>query len=233
MSTIVSPDNFFLNGISSATVGLFTDTPPVPPMPKQRYSQYQITADTDFITPDDSFESVTLSIKCYTFFNENFNNNSIYSFLVGAKTLQISRFDGYYYKVQSVSLSAPSSIHNGGRINYKVDFLCEPFKYSSNNEMEDVTGNNIVYAGTRYSKPLFLLEGSGDVSITVNGYSFSISSISGQVAIDSQKCLCYTSSTIINNQTQGRFPILNSGNNSFSSSGDITRIVVQKNTRWY
>lgn len=232
--SIVSPDNFLINGVSSATVGLYTDTPPVPPMPKQRYSQYQITADTDFVTPDDSFESVTLSIKCHTFFSEDFNNNDIYSFLVGAKTLQISRFDGYYYKVQSISVSQPSSIHNGGRIDYRIDFLCEPFKYSLENEMEDIeSGDTIVNSGTRYSKPIFVVEGSGDVSITVNGNTFTVSSISGQVAIDSQKCLCYTSSTIINDKTTGKFPILNSGNNSFTSSGDITRIVVQKNERWY
>lgn len=233
---IVSPDSFYINDVSSETVGLYVDTPPVPPMAKQRYTQSQVGADSDMITPDDSFESIQITIKCYTFFREDFDNRDIYGFVFGAKTLKTSRFEDCYYKVQSVSVSQPASAHNGQRVMYNITFTCKPFKYAVDNDREDVEINTTVdNFGNRYSKPSFSIEGTGDITLVVQGQTFTITGLNGTAIIDSEKRIAYTNTEIINQNTNGDFPILYPGLNTvyWEGTGTVTRVTVQKNVRWY
>ena len=47
MGVIQSADYFIVNDVSSASVGLYVDTPPVPPMAKQRVTTWQTGMDAD------------------------------------------------------------------------------------------------------------------------------------------------------------------------------------------
>ena len=63
MADITSRDYFLLDGVSSATVGLYVDTPPIPPLAKLRYTTWQTGIDMDNASPDDVFENITLSFS--------------------------------------------------------------------------------------------------------------------------------------------------------------------------
>ena len=51
-------DFFIINGVSSKDKNLGCDTPPVPPMAKQRYTAFSTGWDEDRTTPDDCFEDI-------------------------------------------------------------------------------------------------------------------------------------------------------------------------------
>lgn len=230
---LTSKDYIIVNGVNSNTIGLYIDTPPVPPMARQRYTEYQTGSDTDGVSPDGTFENIILPITAYQFFTENFDNRDIYNFLKGAKTIQTSRFNDYYYKVQKFFVSASESKYNGKRIRYTIDFECQPFKYAIENPMEDISAGYITNRGNRYSRPIWTITGSGTGLFTVNGETLTIYNLNGTIAIDCEKMIAYYKNAIANASTIGKFPFLAVGENYVSWNNAITRVTLQKNERWY
>ena len=240
MDNLISQDYILINGNSSHDAGLWIDTPPVPPMAKQRYTQYQTGADTDSVIPDDSFENISIKITAYQFFAENFDNRNIYHFLKNAQTLQTSRFSDFYYKVLKVFVQNPESSHNGSRIQYQIEFECEPFKYAVENPMENISSGTITNSGNRYSRPLWVvtpvygLAEDATCDLIVNGETFVIyNGLQVPCCIDCQRMAVYTETEIITQRTSGKFPFLASGENSVSWNANIASVALQKNERWY
>lgn len=240
MDALISQDYILINGNSSHDVDLWIDTPPVPPMAKRRYTQYQTGADTDSVIPDDSFENISIKITAYQFFTPDFDNRRIYHFLKDAKTLQTSRFSDFYYKVLKVFVQNPESSHNGSRIKYQIEFECEPFKYSISNIMQEISPGIILNSGNRYSCPLWVVNptsgiaGDAQCKLTVNGEEFVIyNGLQVPCCIDCQKMVAYTETEIITQRTSGKFPFLASGDNSVSWNENIASVFLQKFERWY
>jgi len=241
MGALISQDYILINGNSSHDVGLWIDTPPVPPMAKQRYTQYQTGADTDSVISDDSFENIIVKITAYQFFTPDFDNRKIYHFLKDAKTLQTSRFSDFYYKVLKVFVQNPESSHNGSRIKYQIEFECEPFKYSISNIMQEISPGIILNSGNRYCRPLWVVvpdaEHIGDegrCELKVNGETFTIfNGLKVPCCIDCQKIAVYTETEIITQRTSGKFPFLASGENSVNWNENIASVSLQKFERWY
>lgn len=233
---IVSGDYILINGISSNTVGLYIDTPPVPPMAKQRYTQYQTGADTDSVSPDDSFENITLTVNAYQFFAESFDNRAVYDFLKNAETLQTSRFVNFLYKVQKFSVQNPQASFDGKKIQYRIDFECEPFKYAVENSLQTISAGTITNLGNRYSRPVWVVTGNGggDCILTVNGAEFKIGgNLNTACCVDCQRMMAYTSTAVVTQTTTGKFPFLAVGENTVSWNANIASVALQKNERWY
>ncbi|MBR1527667.1 MAG: hypothetical protein IJ642_00015 [Oscillospiraceae bacterium] len=231
---IISSDYIIVNGISSNTIGLYIDTPPVPPMAQQRYTEYQTGADTDGVSPDDTFENIRLTVTAYQFFSENFDNTVIYDYLKNAKTLRTSRFSNYEYRVQKLSGVQTESQHNGKKIKYQINFDCKPFKYAVENPMEDISQGTIINTGNRYCKPVWTITGEGEEAhLIVNGEVLKIFNLHDTLAIDCEKMLAYYPNAIANSSTLGNFPFLAPGDNTISWTNQITRVTCQKNERWY
>lgn len=230
-----SPDYFLINGVSCTTVGLYCDTPPIPPMAEQRYTDYEVGSDEDGTIPDDSFKDISYTITAYTFGDKlDFNTNSIYAFLANAKTLQISRYNGFYFKVKQIAGITPTTSHDGRRVDYQIKFALAPFKYGSDNEAIEVTnGGVIVNNGSRYCKPTLTVKGNGTVVIDCNGDKMTLTELDGnEIIVDSSRLITYKGNKLINGQVDGLYPMLASGNNIISWTGNAT-ITMLKNERWY
>lgn len=237
MATIaeMSKDYFKINGTSCAEVGLYCDTPTMPPMAEQRYTDYQVGADEDSSIPDDSFKDISYTLKAYAFSDgTDFNNNDIYRFLANATTLEISRYEGYYFKVKKVSAITPTVKADGRRIDYQIKFTLAPFKYGLDNEALPLTsGNTITNNGSRYSKPTLYVTGTGNVVIDCNGDKMQLYNLDGsEIVVDSSRLITYKGNKMINNQVDGLYPMLASGNNIISWTGNA-EISIKKNERWY
>jgi len=234
--SILSDDYIIVNGISSDEVGIYIDTPPVPPMAQQRYTTYEVSMDEDRTSPDDTFEDMSLRITFFTFYNEeDFNNNDIYAYFVGAETLQFSRYSGYYFKVRQFRLNTPTVDYNGKRVKYTVDFTVAPFKYSTDNEQISVaSGDIITNSGTRYSRPIYYITANvKGFTFYVNGESFYVpnASTDGEIVVDCERMIVYQNNEMIF-ETVGKFPFLAVGENQITYDDDIS-ISVKKNERWY
>lgn len=227
MPDIISPDYFTLDGVSSATVGLFVDTPIVPPMAQQRYTTWNTGIDSDASSPDDVFEDITVSFSAYLFFrNSNFNLSEIYAFLAGKKVLEFSRFNGRFFRIKQLASVDPSRDYDGNKISFVISFVCDPFKYHSENPETVVSGSTIENPGTRFSRPIYKITHSGGCSLTVNGEVLSIAAgAASPIYIDSQRMFAYNGNG--ENQTKyttGNFPFLQPGVNNIATTASALTV---------
>lgn len=160
---LMSKDKMYINGVSSDTVGIFVDTPPMPPMAEEIVEEINIIgrAESNYYHTG-TYKDITITVNCYIF-DYGDHPDLIYKYLRGAKTLSFSSADDYYYKVKRVAGLTPS--YNGkGKNTLSVQFICSPFKYAVNQQTvtfqrgEDETKTVQVFnAGTVYAEPIFIL----------------------------------------------------------------------------
>ncbi|MGX7745696.1 distal tail protein Dit [Rhodopseudomonas parapalustris] len=92
-----------------------------------------------------------------------------------------------------------------------------------------VTFNN---PGTKKSKPVIVIYGSGDIVISLNSTTFAISGLSEYVTIDSVMQDAYKGTLLQTNSMSGLFPELNPSDNYIAWSGNVERIEIQCNSTW-
>ena len=211
-----------INGIHSDALGIWVDTPPIPPMAKRRRTISQIGFDEDVVTTLDSYDNLNITIYFYQIdgFNSSdvYDNGDIFTFISSAQTLEMSRFEGWYYKVIDISAIQPVSQYNANKVKYAATFTVSPFKYKVGDEEIDIDNQtDIINNGTVFSKPIirFSMATAGNVRINTNGEYFFVNDVPAntQVVIDSTKMIATIGGEIVNASTKGNFPMLNVGNN--------------------
>lgn len=222
--------HFYINGVKSTDVGLNVEMLQPVPMAVQRYTQWTTGADTDGVSPDDTFENVPYDIEARVLRSPTgFDSTDIYAFFANARTLSLSNVPGYYYKVCKVLGITPSVAPElrGNEIVYTISMELAPFKYRMENTPA-VTEYAITNPGTRYSRPLYKItdrtEGLSTVSLIVNGQTYALTGLTDSDAviyIDAEKLLCYSkaneSYTATKNlmpKSTGQIPFLAPGDNA-------------------
>jgi len=232
--TITSEDFIKINGVSSANLGIYIDAPSVPPMSQQRITTASVGLDADISTRDDVWDDITISVPAFLFYSaDDFDLSPVYAFIANAETLEISRFPGFYFKVRNVGAVTPSHSYGGDKIKIPLSFICKPFKYLTSNDWVYPDEGKIINPGTRFSRPLYRIQGASSVTLTVNTESFIITDADGtDIYVDSERMLCYLEDgTNILPKTAGNLPFLQPGKNNVSvSAGTLT---VKLNARCY
>lgn len=119
-----------------------------------------------------------------------------------------------------------------------VNIHVQPFKYLLNESLSsfDITNQESVEVtnlGLENSKPIFTLYGSGEVSVSINGLTaFTINIDDEYVVIDSMREEAYKESTLKNRNMTGEFPLLESGINTITWTGNLSKIIVDPKSRW-
>ena len=230
-------DYFTLDGVSSNSLGLFCDYLPPIPMAEQRYTDSNIGEDEQFTTPDDVYNNITYRINFYTFKNENYNDFAIKAFCANNKNrLTLSRFPDIYFKIRKISLQAEDTLKYAERIDYTLVLTLAPFRYATeNNWISLSSGDTILSEHSRYSKPLFEITGTGDITLTVNSSAFTVKGLTTNqiITIDSSRRITYSGNTLLTGQTDGKYPLLGKGINSVSWTGTVTSIKYKGNWRDY
>jgi phage-related protein len=115
----------------------------------------------------------------------------------------------------------------------KIKFVCHPYGYlESGVTMQTITvPGNLVNPGTAAARPIITVFGSGSITLTVNSLNVILSNVSEYVTLNSELEEAYKDLLGKNNDMQGEFPILNTGTNSISWSGTVTKLEVIANWR--
>lgn len=114
-------------------------------------------------------------------------------------------------------------------------YVYDPFRYLVFDLPQTITTfpNSITNTGNVYSKPLLTIIGSGSVSITINGTTFSYNfPLTESVTIDCEKMDAYYTGLLRNQYMSGYFPVLKVGSNAISVTGTVTSIKFEKYSRW-
>lgn len=103
------------------------------------------------------------------------------------------------------------------------------------NVIEDSIDSIMVFnRGNTISRPTLTLYGNGDVDLYINGVKLFDLTLSDYMTIDAEAMNAYKGDTLVNRSVVGDYGklILNIGSNTISWVGNITKIAVEKGSRW-
>lgn len=115
-----------------------------------------------------------------------------------------------------------------------VQFYCEPFKSLTDEEDIEVTesGDTLTNPGTLPALPEIQIEGSGAVSISINGVTLIIPELtSGWTADCANKWICQNGVPQMN-AWQGEFPEIPVGESTILYTGNVTAITITPHWRY-
>lgn len=257
---VESNDYLIIDGISTNEVGLYVDTPPMPPMAHRTVTGYEIPGRTETLTRKNMmFDDTELVFSCFLF-DYGFRPDDIYTLLVNAKKVTFSEAPWYYWRVKDVAVS--SSYSGYGKQKITVTMQCSPFRYSTDEtpmilDSSMATRHYFQTIGNIYSEPLYVVkglkqsntgnteDGTPDVgfTITVNGYQVGfLKSLSGDVYVDVESRKVYQldgdKMKVVQDLTQGAFwkmmlfPDAKKYNFLQWSEGEFKQLEIYKRERW-
>lgn len=226
-------DYIIVNGVSSDTVGLYVDTPPMPSYQAPVTEAIVIPGRSETITVDQSTrEDREVPISGYLFDNTAFEPDDLYAYLSTAKTLVTSKSSKYFYKVNHLQSITPTYQGNGKQF-LQIVFQCSPYRYAVDNKTYIYDKDEVWISnnGSYYCQPIYKLYGSGTVQLTVNGdeeNKLIIPNVDGYVTVDAEKILCYKENVIV--KSKGQIPFLQTGENLIQTNAASIEITL--NERW-
>lgn len=235
MVTVSSKDYIYINGVSSNTVGLYIDMPPVPPIALRRGTNYNVGGEADAFSLENGYDDITVKIKAFVFYAEDFDNSELNSYLNNVKTLRTSRNTKFYYKVKRVTSVSASVSADGKKIKYDISFLCYPFKYYVENPEISLTHGIIIEnKGKLFSRPVFRFNVSGTLKLDVNGTAITVFNMrnDADVVVDCERMIAYSGNEML--KTSGYFPMLAVGQNKITwAAREVLSASVIVNARCY
>lgn len=232
-----SPDYLIIDeDRTSNDIGIWVDTPPMPPMAEQVYREITIPDREENLTvADESYKDIQLAVKAYIFDNA-YDMTTVYSWLRGAKKLRF-KDDDYYYRVKKV-LPPTLNYQGHGKTMITLNFVVSPFRYFvvDTTVISTTSTTTVQNLGNVYCRPQYKIFGSGTITLKVddNSNAVTISGVDGYCIVDAERMLIYKDSTFLSNE--GVIPFLDTGSSSVivtpQSSGDtFTKIEITRNQR--
>lgn len=232
-----SPDYLIINeSQTSNDIGIWVDTPPMPPMAEQVYRELTIPDREENLTvADESYKDIQLAVKAYAFDNA-YDMTTVYSWLRGAKKLRF-KDDDYYYRVKKV-LPPTLNYQGYGKTMITLNFVVSPFRYFvvDTTVISTTSTTTVQNLGNVYCRPQYKIFGSGTIKLQVDdsANAVTVSDVDGYCIIDAERMLIYKDSTFLS--ATGIIPFLDTGSSSvvvtpLSSGGTFTKLEITRNQR--
>jgi len=230
-----------INGVSSQAVTglLVTDLPPIS-KPPVRVLQEEIDGkDGDIITPL-GFGAVDKPLKIAL--TKDYNIDAVISFFNQEGSIIFSNEPDKVY-----NFTIYEQIDFERLLRFKtaeINIHCQPFKFSAQeveqvfNISESPTSFNITNAGNYFAKPVISLTGSGNIIVTLNGsqvLALALGDVTTTIIIDCEQMNAYgLDGTFLNRLVSGNYDKirLNIGANTFTISGAVSQVKINKYSRW-
>lgn len=228
-----SPDYLIIDeDRTSNDIGIWVDTPPMPPMAEQVYREINIPDREENLTvADESYKDIQLAVKAYIFDNA-YDMTTVYSWLRGAKKLRF-KDDDYYYRVKKV-LPPTLNYQGHGKTMITLNFVVSPFRYIKvdTTVISTQTTFTVQNTGNVYCRPQYKIFGSGNITLQVDDPSnaITVKDVDGYAIIDAERLLIYKDSDFL--ESEGVIPFLDAGTSTVTISGSgYTNIEITRNQR--
>lgn len=211
-------------------MGLVVKKRPNIPTPERVINTIHIQGRNGELTEDQgTYRDITISIEFFFKDYNNFNKKCrcIKAWLLNVtdKTLFFSDDNDIFYIVKSVNFAdIERSMKTMGRFN--VDFICAPFEYLRDDNINIDTPTNIYNPGTFYSEPQLKIYGTGDITLRINDKNIILKGISNYIILETEIQEAYIEGASQNNKMTGEFPIFEVGDNNISWTGNISKIEI-------
>lgn len=119
----------------------------------------------------------------------------------------------------------------------KVKMHCQPFKYSAVEKPITQEGESEMYVvnnGNINSRPTLTLYGSGQVTVSLNDERIFSIVLQDEMTIDSERMEAFKGDTLLNRYILGDYDSLSLGvgKSKLSWTGNVTKAVIDKYSRW-
>jgi len=228
-------DWFEWNGVKCTDLGIHVSEHPPITVPEPRITFTEVPGRPGSLTTVediDVYEDMVLPVTC--FIENTARINEIAGYLKGAgKVVFANRRDGFYYARIVNQIPFEQILRGRPNRTFTVNFRCKPFLYLHDSSPFTLTDSIGVIAnpGTVYSEPIITVNGTGDVTIMINGEILELTDLSGSITMDSELREAYSGNESANSHMDGEFIRLLAGNNAYSWDGDVTSIQITPNWR--
>jgi len=214
---------------------IITNIPPIT-KPKMRNTITKIDGRDGDIIEELGYESYTKSIGIGL--ARNYDVDQVIKYFTGEGELVISNEPDKIYNCKILD-----KIDYEKLIRFKkatIKFYTQPYKYAKDENktilnVNTETSVKVVNQGLEISKPIIELEGTGTVTLAINGinlFRYTFPDGETKVTIDSLQEEAYLNADYKNRNMDGEFPILEVGENTISWVGSLTKISIQPKSRW-
>lgn len=243
--------SFIFNGVSSDELGLIITAPIIRPTWAKEVSEVTRAGSArKIIQESNTFGNADFVINTVIAETSPENVRSIFSKLSGFGKLLISTSPQEYLDVFIKPLVPEAVALTMAELPINVTAL--PFAYAVHPTVVDITKASpyvaVENAGTVYSQPeiRFTKTDNSDTDINVNGKIFTVKNPAGgepiesgyEIIIDCDVEVAYFirnngERVSINSDTYGDFPLLHTGTNYITHSGNLKNASIKVNERWY
>lgn len=229
-------DWFEWNDVKCTTFGIHITAQPTLIRPSERVTFTNVPGRPGTLTlleGDDVYDDFILPVEC-TVADMN-RVDGISAWLKGTGKLKLAaRPGGFYYARIANQIEFAKVLRNHENRTFTVNFRCKPFWYQS--DVQPITlitsGTFITNPGSVFSEPVITVYGSGEITLMVGTTICELSDINGSITLDTPLMEAYSGVTSMNSHMSGDFPLLESGQNAISWTGNVTNITVQPNWRY-
>lgn len=227
----MNKDYFIFNNVNSEECLIVNKLPSVF-KPTKDIEKIEIEGRDGFLTRDSgSYRGIIKSVEC-TILNLD-SIDFIGTWLSGSSEVVFSNEPDKKYKATIINQIEIAKVIQQWH-SFIIQFECQPHKYALNNDLITLTGTGTVFnPSTNYSKPIIKIFGIGTIYLIINTNNvITLNNVVDYVVIDSELVDCYKETILKNNDMNGEFPILQSGNNEISWIGSVSKIEITPNWRY-
>lgn len=211
---------------------IICELPPIT-KPKMRVQETTIDGVDGSIIEELGYESYDKTIAIGL--TKNFDIDEVIDYFTGEGNITFSNEPERYYKAKIIEQIDYERLLRFKTANVK--FRVQPFKYELDESKVTLTesGKSVLNNGLKESKPIMTIKGTGTIELSINNllvFRYTFPEGENEVVIDSEKQDAYLGTILKNRNMTGEFPILKSGSNIVSWSGNVTSILVEPKSRW-
>lgn len=134
----------------------------------------------------------------------------------------------YYEGYCDNSLDLKELFTNYGEV--LLTFNCKPLKKKSSETIIIREQGQVIVNEYMDSEPYMKIYGNGDIKILINNRPLEFKNVEAYIEVDTELMNCYKDNVNQNNRMYTDFPILTTGENTFTWTGRLTRIEIEP--RW-
>ena len=117
---------------------------------------------------------------------------------------------------------------------FVIEFDVQPFGYDIEPYIvTKTTPFSLTNIGTFESEPIVTVYGTGNITLYINNQSIILKNITDNITINSEMKNAYSGIPLLNNKMSGEFPVLELGENNISWVGNVSKLEIQPNWRWF
>ena len=184
-------DWFEWNGKRCTEYGIHVSEQPPITLPNERATFTSVPGRPGTFTTlegEDVYDDMILSTTC--FISDPSQIPTIAAWLKGNGTVTFANRQGGFYRARVTNqISFDKILRGNPHRSFVVNFRCQPFFYHDEASAVTVTksGTFIKNPGTVYAEPILEVTLTGDAEITLGGYLFELSGITGTVKVDCEQ----------------------------------------------